>query len=323
MPRGARLDAPGTLHHIIIRGIEKRRIVDDKRDMESFVIRLGDVLFESETAVYAWALMTNHAHILLRSGPKGISQAMRRFMTGYAISYNLRHHRHGHLFQNRYKSIICDENEYFAELVRYIHLNPLRAGIVNTLSELDHYRYCGHRVIMGKKGLEWQDRVYVLKWFGSTERNAKKTYREFIQGGIDQGKRPDLVGGGLIRSLGGWSDVISMRRRGERKLTDERILGSGAFVQKVLDEAEETTRNKFSGGNQEKQIDDLIKKVCQEQGVNIKELRAGSRRTAVSRTRVSIATELVREYGVSLAEVARNMGVTSSGIFRILKRNES
>jgi putative transposase len=322
MPRQARLDSPGTLHHIIIRGIEKRRIVDNKRDRENFVSRLGDVVTETKTAVYAWSLMTNHAHFLVRSGPEGISQMMRRFMTGYAISYNLRHHRHGHLFQNRYKSIICDENNYFTELVRYIHLNPLRVGIVKTLPELDAYGYCGHAVIMGKISRDWQDRAYVLNWFGSREGEAKEAYREFVKGGIDEGKRPDLVGGGLIRSLGGWADVISMRRRGERKLTDERILGSGAFVQKILDEADDSIRKAFTRDEQKGKIEEVMRDICQRQGVNIRELRLGSRRTAASVARARIANVLVGDYGISLAEVARNLGITSSGVFRILKRNE-
>ncbi len=128
MPRQARLDAPGTLHHVIVRGIGKRGIVDDRKDRGNFVSRMGEIASDTGTEIYAWALMTNHAHILLRSGTFGLSRYMRRLLTGYAISYNLRHHRHGHLFQNRYKSIVCEEETYFLELVRYIHLNPLRAG---------------------------------------------------------------------------------------------------------------------------------------------------------------------------------------------------
>jgi putative transposase len=92
--------------------------------------------------------MTNHAHILLRSGLCGLSKFMRRFLTGYAITYNRRHHRHGHLFQNRYKSIVCDEDSYFQELVRYIHMNPLRVKLVKNMSELERYRWCGHSVLM-------------------------------------------------------------------------------------------------------------------------------------------------------------------------------
>ena len=104
MPRQARLDAPGTLHHVIVRGIEKRRIVDDGKDRENFVKRMGEIALETATTIYAWALMRNHAHVLLRSGKKGLSWFMRRLLSGYAISYNIRHKRYGHLFQNRYPS---------------------------------------------------------------------------------------------------------------------------------------------------------------------------------------------------------------------------
>jgi len=106
MPRGARLDVPGTLHHVIVRGIEKRQIVDDDQDREKFVSRMGEIAIDTGTAIYAWALMTNHAHILLRSGKTGLPTFMRRFLSGYAMAYNRRHKRYGHLFQNRYKSII-------------------------------------------------------------------------------------------------------------------------------------------------------------------------------------------------------------------------
>lgn len=96
----------------------------------------------------------------------GLSGFMRRFLTGYAISYNRRHRRWGHLFQSRYKSIICEEDAYLTELVRYIHLNPLRAKLVKSLAQLDRYRWWGHGGLIGKVENEWQDRDYALKWFG-------------------------------------------------------------------------------------------------------------------------------------------------------------
>src|SRR5258705_12000837 len=106
MPRQARLDAAGTLHHVIIRGIEKRRIVDDDQDRREFVSRLGKLANETGTSIYAWALMTKHAHILLSSGPAGLAKIKRRFLTGYAVRYNFGHRRQRHLFQNRY-NFIC------------------------------------------------------------------------------------------------------------------------------------------------------------------------------------------------------------------------
>ena len=88
MPRRARLDAPGTLHHVIVRGIEKRWIVNDVADRQNFVKRLGELSVGTKTTIYAWSLMTNHAHIFLRSSEIGLSGFMRRLLTGYAISYN-------------------------------------------------------------------------------------------------------------------------------------------------------------------------------------------------------------------------------------------
>jgi REP element-mobilizing transposase RayT len=156
MPRGARLDAPGTLHHVMVRGIEGMAIVQDDADRQRFVDRLGLVAGATGTTVYAWSLMSNHAHLLLRSGASGLSTFMRKLLTGYATTYNRRHRRHGHLFQNRYKSIVCEEEPYFLRLVSYIHLNPLRAGLVGSMEELDRYPWSGHAVLLNRIRHEWQ-----------------------------------------------------------------------------------------------------------------------------------------------------------------------
>ena len=137
MPRKTRIDAPGALHHIIIRGIERRKIFLDDFDRDNFLKRLGNVLSETATPCFAWALIPNHTHLLLRTGTTAIATVMRRLFTGYEVSVNRRHRRHGPLFQNRYKSIFCQEELYLLELVRYIHLNPLRAGLVAELTSLD------------------------------------------------------------------------------------------------------------------------------------------------------------------------------------------
>ena len=120
MPRKARIDAPGALHHIIIRGIERKAIFKDDSDRENFLDRFGTLVSESKTACYSWALMTNHVHLLLKTGLSPVATLMRRLLTGYAVSFNRRHRRHGQLFQNRYKSFLCEEDVYLKELVRYI-----------------------------------------------------------------------------------------------------------------------------------------------------------------------------------------------------------
>ena len=160
----------GALHHIMIRGIERKRIFKDDVDKKDFLSRLADVFPETRTVCYAWALLPNHIHLLLRTGLAPIASIMRRVLTGYAVTYNHRHQRHGQLFQNRYKSILCQEDPYLLELVRYIHLNPLRAKLVTGLSELDRYPYCGHSVLMGKRERDWQERDCGWKAAGTYRR---------------------------------------------------------------------------------------------------------------------------------------------------------
>jgi len=123
--------------------INRRKIFIDDPDRNDFLDRLSPVLPESKTPCFAWTLLPNHARLLLRTGTFSIATVMRRLLTGYAVSFN---RRQGHLFQNRYKSILCEEDPYLLELVRYIHLNPMRAGIVEELKALDAYSYCRHFV---------------------------------------------------------------------------------------------------------------------------------------------------------------------------------
>ena len=116
MPRGPRLDAPGVLHHVMVRGIERTALFRDQRDRDAFLGRLATVVQPGGAAVYAWALLPNHVHLLLRTGKVPLARLMRALLTGYAGAFNRRHHRVGHLFQNRYKSIVVDEDLYFLEL---------------------------------------------------------------------------------------------------------------------------------------------------------------------------------------------------------------
>lgn len=152
MPRRSRIDAPGALHHIIARGIERCKIFRDDADRNNFLDRLGGIIDDTGTVCFAWALIPNHFHLLLRTGRVPIATVMCRLLTGYAVSHNRRYRRHGHLFQNRYKSILCQEDAYLLELVRYIHLNPIRAKLVSDIKALDKYVFSGHGVIRERIG---------------------------------------------------------------------------------------------------------------------------------------------------------------------------
>ncbi len=364
MPRQPRLDAPGLLQHVMARGIEGRKIFRDDKDCESFLDRLGIILEETQTQCYAWALIPNHFHLLLRTGHTPLSKVMRRLMTGYAVTFNKRHKRSGHLFQNRYKSIVCEEDAYLLELIRYIHLNPLRAGLANDLKELDKYPWTGHSAILGhrknplilnsldknlrrrrigihhfhpgsdegqknhpdpvnpacpvefenhstgvqeKTSLAEKTVEDILIHFGDTIKVARKRYRQFIKNGVDQGKRPELQGGGLVRSAGGNKAGLLGRKKEEREKGDERILGSGDFVIEVLREAGEIFESLIE---KRMSLEEIIDAVAQYMGVSIEEIKSSSRKRKLSYARSVVAYAAIRNMGYKGTEVAKVLSLS-------------
>ncbi len=311
MPRSARLDIPGLLQHVVVRGIEKRDIFLDDADRGYFVKRLSQLLLKTETECLAWVLMTNHVHLLLR--PKGMKLAllMRRLLTGYAVRFNLRYRRSGHLFQNRYKSIVCEEDPYLLELVRYLHLNPLRAGLVKRMEELDRYRWSGHAVLMGQRDLPGQNTEEVLSYFGRRVRTSRRHYREFVMEGISQGSREELMGGGLrrVRKLTGLEEIEEF---------DERILGSGEFVKRLRRE-----KVLSDGISARMPIKDLVERVARVFGREVEDIkrRKPSRRVVDARSVISYFA--VREMGRNGAELGRILNMSRSGVSIAADRGEA
>lgn len=239
MPRNKRIDIPGAIHHVIVRGIERRRIFIDDKDRVNFIKRLKKSLLDTSCQCYAWVLMPNHVHLLIKTGKRSLTDMMRSLLTGYAIYFNHRHHRHGYLYQNRYKSILCQEDAYLQKLVSYIHLNPLRARIVQDLNELDDYSWSGHMALIGKKYNDWQATKEALSHFGNTIKEARCYYKKFMIENVEKMRTFDLSGGGLKRSAGGWRKIEILKKDKIFWRGDERILGDGEFVDRVLKEADE------------------------------------------------------------------------------------
>lgn len=323
MPRQARLDAPGVLHHVIIRGIERRNIFKDNKDRDDFLERLEILLPETRITCYAWALLPNHAHFLFRTGDTSLSNLMRRLLTGYAVTFNNRHKRHGQLFQNRYKSIICQEDAYLKALVRYIHLNPLRSGVVSDLSELARYPYCGHSVLTGGKTQPWQDSDYIFSFFGRSLQEARKQYLQYVEAGIIQGRRPELTGGGLIRSLGGWQAVKDARSSGLKRIkADHRILGDSSFVMEVLTEAEDKLERSYELKSKGYDLERAEGRVCDIFGIGREEIYAKSRQGKRAEARGLYCFWAVSELGYSLVELGRILGMTGQGVGYAVRRGE-
>ena len=322
MPRKARIDAPGALHHIIGRGIERRRIFWDDHDRDRFVERLGNVLKETSTVCYGWALLSNHFHLLLRTGKAPIAHVMSRLLTGYVVSFNRRHRRNGQLFQNRYKSILCQENTYLLELVRYIHLNPLRSRLVKTLPQLDRYPYCGHNVLMGYSANHWQDVDKVLGLFGKKVSSARRRYQRYVEKGIALGKRPDLIGGGLIRSSGGWSAFKAQNRERVHLKGDERILGDSHFVEKALERAREQMEQRYQFEANGFDFAKVVSCVSNLLNIDSKEILITGKQPLRVKAKSLVSYWAVKKLGMTGTEVAKLLGMTQPAVSKAVQRGE-
>jgi len=175
---------------------------------------------------------------------------------------------------------------------------------------------------MGREESDWQERKYVLRQFHPREKEAIRVYRRFVEEGRDRGRRPDLVGGGLIRSLGGWSEVLSLRKQAEEVEYDSRILGGGDFVSDILREADQRVKRYLPVRERWALKGRIIKEMCEKEGIGEGELRLGGQARRVSLIRAKIVWRLTREYGIPLAEIARDLGVCTSAIAKALRKME-
>lgn len=303
MPRQARIDIAGRLYHVIARGIERHKIFGDEADREDFLKRLKISLERTGGKCLAWCLMPNHFHLLILRGKRPLAEVMRRLMTGYAVGFNMRYRRSGHLFQNRYKAILCEKEPYLLELTAYIHLNPLRARIVKNLKELKDYPWCGHGALCAGKEDGIVDLREVLEHFGPNSLKARQAYEEFVGERVDRFKRGEYSGGGLLRSLGG---LINVSRKADgREAFDDRILGSGEFVESIIREAEGET----SPGRMTKE--EVLREVERVTGVTKEDLLSSGRQARIARGRALYCYLRKTAGGVNGAELMKELKISS------------
>ena len=318
MPRQARIDYPGALHHVMVRGVGRGRIVESESDRALFVAELVGRIKNAEMSCLAWAVMPNHAHLLLRTGKVPLGRVMQGWLTRYAGAYNHRHRRKGHLFQNRYKAILCDEESYLLALVRYLHLNPLRAGIVASLAALDRYPWTGHAALMGARSVPWQATEEVLGLFGRVTASARRAYRAFVAEGVGQEGLGDLTGGGLLRSLG----LPSMPEQGIAKgkvQSDPRILGAGHFVDRAMARVEAAERRRVRGMRRVSP-DEVMAAAAKHAGLPVKEIREPNRRKEAVVGRALACKWLVEDLGLSGVRVARMLGISGAAVTQGVER---
>jgi hypothetical protein len=215
---------------------------------------------------------------------------------------------------------LCEEDLYLKELVRYIHLNPLRAKLVKDLVELKTYPYSGHSVLMGKAESDWQNSEYVLRIFGDSLRSARRAYGSFVAKGVSLGRRPDLVGGGLLRSVGGWFKLKDLRDSGIRIKGDERILGSSDFVERVLKKADEELSQKYRLQASGIGLEELLNRVAQYYEVDPDSLKTASKESTITKARTLLCYLTVRKLMISCADVARALNISPATVSRATSR---
>ena len=208
------------------------------------------------------------------------------------------------------------------ELVRYIHLNPLRARLVNDLKVLDKFRYCGHSVLMGKRKFDWQETKFVLKLFDSKQSAARRRYREYVKKGILDGRRPELVGGGLLRSTGGWAAVKALRLGMERMKGDERILGDGDFVESVLKTAQEKLESTYELKAQGFGFEWLLYRVTQVMELAPRDILSGGKYPQRVRARSLLCYWGSRELGMTTIALAKKINLAQPTVSQAVLRGQ-
>lgn len=314
MPRGPRIDSPGLVHHVICRGIERREVFIDSADYYRFLNRLSILAGGENIQVYAFSLMPNHLHLLVRPLRTSLATFMRRLLTGYAVYFNRRHKRSGHLFQNRYKSFVVEEESYLLELIRYIHLNPLRAGIVADLTALSKWPFSGYAALMGNEDRPWLETEEIFAYFSQERFAARRKLAQFMQDGIVVGRRPDLTGGGLRLCTATRPPLFN---NGQQVACDERILGSKNFVEMVLGELNIPAHP----ANCDTSLEQILESVAVHYGLTIPEVCSGSRRASVTKARAAAAYLATKQLALSYSILAQVLSVSASAVHGIVMSN--
>ena len=233
MARPPRIEFPGAFYHIIVRGNQKQDIFIDKQDRTEYLERLKHYKEKCGFVLYAYVLMTNHVHLLIETPKIPISKIMQLINFTYTRHFNKKHGKVGHLFQGRYKSFICDRNEYLLGLVRYIHLNPVRAGLA---SRPEAYPWSSHRHYLTEdKGIT--DPESVLRLFSEMVSDARKLYENFVSEAIGAGKDESFYNAAGQQVIG--DDSFLERVEGKIDKLDKPL--KKASLQQVIKAVEEVT----------------------------------------------------------------------------------
>jgi REP element-mobilizing transposase RayT len=301
MPRKRRFINPGEIHHVMSRGLDGMPLFLDDEDREKFIKTTGNIFIDGSCHCYAWVLMDNHYHFVIRPLDHSLQKIMRRINGSYARYFNKKYNRRGYVFQDRFKSVATQEYWYLKELIRYVNLNPLRAGIVKSIDELVKYKWSGHCEIMGLvKGCGWFSAISILERFGKTIAESRLGYMEWLRAGIGS-------------DTNGWmaaENTISDNAINENLLHKE--------VQKVM-QLINSANNLNKNENQKPGLESLFESVCKEQEISVTIARTRGRSDRRSNVKSTFCKKAINEFGYTIASVAQYLGVNSSSVLRRIK----
>jgi putative transposase len=296
MARKPRLLYPGALYHAILRGNNGRVIFFDDQDRTRFYLLLQEGIERFGHRIHAFCLMTNHVHLAIQMGEIPLSRILQNLSFRYTRWMNWRQKGSGHLFQGRYKAVVVDADTYLQELIRYVHLNPVRAGIVK---EPEGYLWSGHRAYLGLEMIPWLTTDWVLSQFSKRLTLARRAYRRFVhegKGGLHQEE--------YHRGLGG----------------DSRILGDDDFMDRMLGRKPMRPRPKAS-------LDGIMQEVCRYYHLDEKDFLVPGKDRGLSEARW-MAGWLAMELGVgTLSQLSirtgRDVTTLSAGVKRLQIRSRT
>jgi REP element-mobilizing transposase RayT len=316
MARYRRIEIAGGLAHVISRGIDGIDIFRDDSDRQQFLARLSRGLHRTGFKCLAWALMSNHYHLAIRTTDDRLTRLMQGLNGGYARWFNKKYSRKGYLLQDRFKSILCQDSLYAKELIRYIHLNPIRAGVVKDLNALKHYYWCGHRSILGNnEGCIWQEIKEVQKLFGRSVTASQEAYVAFLIEGLEKGGHtimPDI----LPSEKGG-----DAKSNSNKKIIDS-VLGDSAFIRQALSGKNDRTllihKLRADGWH----IERIAGAVARQFEISRSELTKPWTKTTPAKARAILALLAYRMLGYSTIEIAHYLGIKQPGVSVLCRKAE-
>lgn len=290
MPRKPRLHIPGAVYHVIHRGNAGQDIFFDESDRTRFFLLCQQSSERYGCRIHAYCLMTNHLHLVLQVGTSPLANIMHNVTFRYTQFVNRKYQRSGHLFQGRYKALLIDADSYLLELIRYVHLNPVRAGLVGRPED---YPWSSHADYLNDIRPSWLTTDWALAQFGDTLTVAAANFRDFVDRARDEGYRKEFHQGSF----------------------EGRALGDDRFIDRVLRQAEERERTRLT-------VDALIGSVCTLYELTEAELAAPGKAQPAAAARALIALVVRNSKQLSLTELGRRWNRDLSGLSQAARRLE-